>query len=222
MQTADCERSDARTSSTVRLGVMLLSRWPLVASGCAAGQAFRQGDDAMRAGNSTRPWRTTARRCRPIPDNAELQDRARARDAGRVARAFRPGAGVRGSRISSRRRSASTGWPPSTTRATARRRPRSPRSIRRSASASRRRGRGPPIEQLRERARAASAAADPEPGVARAADPALHQRQPARHPQLHRRTAPASTSPTTATCHGPARHACSSTASRSSRRSTRS
>ena len=79
----------------------------------------------------------------------------------------------------------------------------------------------PAIEQMRERARAAAA----EPLLNPASRDPLHlqlqQHQPARHPQLHSATPPASTSPTTAKCRD-RRRRCSSTASRSSRRSTRS
>ena len=203
----------------------------------------RIGCCALRARSpaAARPARRSARatrRCAPgnldeavaayrkavqaAPDNAELQDRAPARDAGRVARAPREGAASSSSRISSRRRSASTSWRASTIRATARPRPRSPSSIGRSAIASRRRGRKPAIRgDARARARRVGRA-DAQPGVARAAEPPLQQRQPPRHPELHRRAPPASTSPTTAKFARPRRPPSSSTASRSSRRSTRS
>ena len=92
-----------------------------------------------------------------VAGQPELQDRARARHAGGVARAPRAGARSSRRRISSRRRAASTGWPASTIPRTAWRRRRSPRSIRSSASGSKRPGRGRRSSSCAQRARAASA-----------------------------------------------------------------
>ena len=156
-----------------------------------------QGDEAMQAAISIRRSRTTAPRRRPTPTTRTTRSRSSApcwppRAPTSIGRASSR------SRISSKRRAASTAWPPSTTRPTARRRPRSSRSTRSSAQRIEAARPRPAIEQLRERARAASAPPMLNPASREPLDP-LHQRQPARHPEQPRRTAPASTSPTTAT-----------------------
>ena len=100
--------------------------------------------------------RPTARPCRRHPTTRTTRSRCSVRCSRRRAPiSSRPTSSS--SRISSKRRSANTGWRASTTRAIVWRRRRSPSSIGRSASASRRRGRCRRLRQLRERARAASA-----------------------------------------------------------------
>ena len=54
-------------------------RWRSLAGGCAAGQAFRQGDVAMKAGDLDQAVAYYRKAVQASPDNAELQDRARAR-----------------------------------------------------------------------------------------------------------------------------------------------
>ena len=125
------------------------------------------------------------------------------------------------SRISSRRRAASTGSPseydPTNRQAAAKvvdARSDDPRADRGGAAAARR-------SSSCASARAASAPTDAEPGLARAAEPPVQQRQHPRHPRTRSGTRPASTSPTTRRCRRPP-SPCSSTASRSSRRCSRS
>ncbi len=136
---------------------------------------------------STRPSRTTARPCRRRPTTRTTRSRC-------SARCWPPRA-----RTSTRRRSSrqqdqleaalgeyklASEYDPSNRQARREgRRARSddPRPHRSRRGPSRR------SRQLRERARAASADADPQPGVARAARLPLQQRQPPRHPELHRR-----------------------------------
>ena len=215
---ADCglqiRRALARRRCVARAG----ARWPAAAP---PGRRSARGDAAMRAGNldeavaavpqggagGARQRRTTRSRC-----SARCWRRRARTSTGRSE--FE-------SRISSRRRSASTRlateYDPSNRTASAKV-AELDRTIRDRIEASRPR---PAIQRLRERARAASRRADAQPGVARAAEHPLQQRQPARHPERDRRSATASTSLTTASvADRPA--TVNSTASRSSRRSTRS
>ena len=160
----------------------------LLAGGCAAGKAFRQGE----AGDARRQPRRGGRR---VPQGRaggarqrDLQDRAAARDAGGVARAPRQGARVRGAgsaRGGARRVPAASEYDPSNRTASAKV-AELDRIIRDRIEASRPK---PAIQAMRERARAASAEPILNPGVARAAEPPLQQRQPARHPERDRRRA---------------------------------
>ena len=123
----------------------------LLAGGCAAGKAFSQGDAAMRAGNLDEAVAAYRRAVQAAPDNANYKI-ALERTMLAASRAhLEQGAGSSSRRISSRRRSANTSSPANTTRATAWRPPRSPSSIARFATGSRRRGPWPAIEQMRER-----------------------------------------------------------------------
>ena len=186
--------------------------------GCAAAQrASARATTPCAPAISTRPWRTTARRA-GRSRQPELQDRARARDGQRRRARISSGRRSSRSRISSRPRAANTGWPASTIRATDWPPPRSPSSIRRSATRIEAARPRPPIEQLREQARAAARRADAQPGVARAAQPALHQRQPPRHPDVHRQRDRHQHHLRPRRARIGARRPSSSTASRSSRR----
>ena len=90
------------------------------AAGCAASEAFRKGNAAMKAGDLDQAvayYRTAvAGRSR----QPELQDRARARACWRRRARTSTGRSSSKSRISSKRRAASTGSPANTTRATVR------------------------------------------------------------------------------------------------------
>ena len=185
LQIADCRLQIA--GDALAAGVCWRWRWSRRLRGGQGVPPGRRGDAAPAI--STRRSPRTARPCRPRPTTRTTRSRCSAR--------CRP----RRARTSSRRsefeqqdqleaalgeyRLASE-YDPSNRLASRRR---SPSSIRPSASASRPRGRSRPIEQLRERARAASRRADPQSGVARAAEPPLQQRQPARHPRTSSRSA---------------------------------
>ena len=100
LQIADCRSQIARLQIRGAVTKRLSSsascwRWRCWPAAARPAQAFRQGDDAdagRRPRQAVAAYRTAVQ---ASPDNAELQDRARARDAGRVARASRPGQRVR-------------------------------------------------------------------------------------------------------------------------------
>ena len=215
---------DVKTRGTVTTRTKKLA---VVLAGDSAGRRLRRragvpagrGRGARRQ-SSTRPWRTTAGRCRRIPTTRTTRSRCSARWWPRRAPISNARRSSR-SRISSRRRSASTGWRANTTRATARRPPRWPRSSRHPRS---HRG-GAAAAGHRAAARAGArrlGRADAQPGVARAAEPPLH-RTPACATSSNFIASPTGINITyDRDVAGPRRSRFSSTASRSSRRSTRS
>ena len=151
----------------LQLGVIVLA---LVAGGCAAGKAFRQGESRCARAISTKRWPPTAGPCRRRPTTPNykiaLQRAMQAASRAHLERAHEFEQQDQLEAALGEYRLASEYDPSNRTGDLEGRR----RSIARSASASRRRGRGRPIEQLRERARAASRRADAQPGVARAAE----------------------------------------------------
>ena len=202
--TADCR---LRRAADRRPGLRRAAgdrRWrSLAVGGARPGRrsAGRSGDEGRRP--ATRRSRYYRKAVAGRPGQRELQDRAGARDAGRVARALREGAASSRSRTSSRRRCGeyqlASEYDPSNRQAAAkvaaldqtirdRIEAARPQPADRAAARARARRDAPSRCSTRRRASRSTSA--------------FTQRQHPRHPRLHRRRRPASTSPTTATCHG--------------------
>ena len=162
----------------------------------AAGRRLRRGHGVPpgRTGDAGRQprrgrRRSTARPRRPRPTTPNYKIALQRAMLAASRAHLEQGARVREGRISSRRRSAST-RPPSeydpSNRLASAKVAELDRTIRERIEAAR------PKPAIAGDARAGPrrvGRADPQPGVARAAEPALQQRQPARHPELHRRRA---------------------------------
>ena len=166
---------------------------------------------------STRRSRTTARRCRRRPTTRTTRSRSSARCSRPRARtSSRRRSSKR--RISSKRRSASTScaseYDPSNRQAAAKV-AELDRTIRDRIEAARPR---PAIEQMRERARAASRRADAQPGVARAAERAVSTTRSLRDILTFIGNCTGINITYDRDVHAIGRRRCSSTASRSSRR----
>ena len=171
---------------SIRASIVLVALAAVMAAGCATGRAFARGEAAgtrRRLGSRGRFLPAGARRRSRSP---RLQDRARARDAGRGGDVRRARPAVRRGRPA--RRGAARVPQGAGVRAVepavgrARRR----RSSARCAIASRRRSRGPTSNGCAQQARAPHGRADPQPVQSRAADRQLRQHQHPRHPDVHR------------------------------------